>query len=69
MKCRLCDDQNEDESEIHLIKCIKIRENIDQGFDLSKALYENIHSDDLEEQIFITKIFDLILKTRSRLLK
>ena len=68
MKCRLCDNPNEDESEIHLLKCIKIQESIDSSIDLPNVIYENIYSDNLEDQVFITKVFDLVFKTRSRLL-
>ena len=68
MKCRLCDNPNEDESEIHLLKCIKISENIESSSDLSNATYEQIFSDNLEDQVSITKIFDLVFKTRRRLL-
>ena len=68
MKCCLCDDKNEDESEIHLLKCIKITQNISSSIDLSNATYEHIFSNDLEEQILITKTFDQVFKTRSLLI-
>ena len=66
MTCRLCKDTTEDESETHLLKCSKIIENVD--IDLSNAQYENIYSDNLEEQISITKIFSAIFKARFLLL-
>ena len=68
MKCRLCDNPNEDESEIHLLNCIKIQENIESSIDLPNAKYEQIYSDNLEDQVNITKIFDLVFKTRRRIL-
>ena len=40
MECWLCGDKNEDESETHLLKCDKIKENIDSKYDLLNASYE-----------------------------
>ena len=64
--CRLC--KKEEDSEKHYIECDYIKENIDQSIDLTQAKYEHIFSSDIEDQIIITKIFDQIFKTRSKLL-
>ena len=68
MLCKLCHDKNEEESESHLLKCEIIRENIPSEINLASAKYENIFSENLEEQIQIVKIFDKIFKLRSKLL-
>ena len=67
MQCSICKDKNSEESEIHLLNCKKIIENIDSETNLTNAKYENIFSDNLEEQIFITKIFDKVLRTKAML--
>ena len=51
MQCSVCNDKNSEESEIHLLKCSKILENIDSNVDLKNAKYDNIFSDNLEDQI------------------
>ena len=69
MQCRLCDEKNEEESENHLINCNKIMQHYPGStVDLLNAKYENIFSQNIEEQIQVTKIYNLIFKTRSRLL-
>ena len=69
MHCLLCNDKNTEESEIHLISCPKIIENVDSNLDVKNAKYENIFSDNIEDQIHITKIFDKILRTKHILMK
>ena len=70
MQCRLCENKNEEESEKHLLKCEKIiQEYTGTVSDLISANYENIYSEDIMEQISITKMYDFIFKTRARLLK
>ena len=69
MKCSLCDNSTDDESEKHLLKCTKILEKIDNSSELQNARYENIFSQDIDEQVNITKIFDKVLKIRNILLK
>ena len=69
MQCSICNDKNSEESEIHLLNCKKIIENIDTEINLTNAKYENIFSDNLEEQIAITKIFDKVLRTKAMLLE
>ena len=54
MHCRLCKSANEEESEIHLLRCEKITENIAHDINLSTAKYENIFSENIKEQIEIT---------------
>ena len=61
MLCRLC--QKEEDSERHYIECDQIRENIDHSVDLNQVDYENIYSSDIEDQIYISKVYDLIFKT------
>ena len=69
MQCRLCDEKDEEESEIHLIKCNKIMQHYSSStIDLLNAKYDHIFSQNIEEQVQITKIYNLIFKTRSRLL-
>ena len=68
MKCHLCQDESEIESEEHYLKCQKILQNIDDKEILLTAKYENIFSNDIEKQISITKVFDKIFKLRCKLL-
>ena len=67
MTCFLC--QNDEDSERHLLKCPKILENIDNPTDLENISYENIYSQNIDEQIIVSKIFDKIFKVRNILLK
>ena len=69
MYCRVCQDQTEEESEKHLLKCKILIENIDSDIDISNAKYENIFSDNIEEQVSITKVYNSIFKTRFKLLQ
>ena len=68
MECRLCKDKNSEESEKHLLNCTVIEQNIDSNVDLQNVQYENIFSDNINEQILITKVFDKVFKTRDFLL-
>ena len=52
-----------------MLNCKKILENIDGDINVNDAKYEDIFSDKLEDQIFITKLFDKVLRTRDILLK
>ena len=67
MFCSLCKNNTEEESEKHLLKCIKILEGIDNPSEIRNAIYENIFSDILEDQIQITKIFAKVVKYRRTL--
>ena len=69
MQCSLCEDENDEESEIHLLKCAKIIEKIGPNVNLANARYENIFSDKIEDQVAITKVFDLVFKTKDVLMK
>ena len=66
MYCSLCKNESEDESEIHLLKCSVIRQEI--KIDITKASYEHIFSDNIDNQVYITKIFNQVFKTRKILL-
>ena len=68
MICLLCKDENDEESEIHLLKCVKIIEKIGHKANLADARYENIFSENIEDQLAITKTFDLVFKTKSILI-
>ena len=68
MFCRICENQTEEESERHLLKCSKILNHLDKNIDIANAKYESIYSDNLEEQVLITKVFHSILKIRLKLL-
>ena len=68
MQCRLCKDQSDEESEKHLLQCVVIIQNIDKNLDLSSARYEDIFSENIEDQISIAKIFATIFKVRDDLL-
>ena len=68
MSCKLCHDKNEEESEIHLLKCKIICENISSDINLATTNYEHIFSENLDEQIQVVKIFDKIFKLRNKLL-
>ena len=70
MQCTLCENKSDEESEAHLLKCTKILENAEiNPAEISSASYEQIFSQNIEEQIKITKVFSKILKVRSILLK
>ena len=69
MFCRICQDQSEEESEKHLLKCKDIIENIESNINISNAKYESIFSDNVEEQASIAKVYNSILKTRLKLLQ
>ena len=69
MHCLLCNDKNTEESEIHLLSCPKIVENVDPNLELKNINFDNIFSDNLEDQIYITKVFDKVLRTKHILLK
>ena len=66
MYCSLCKDESEEESEIHLLKCSVIRREI--NMDISHAKYENIFSDNIEDQVSITKVYNQVIKTRKNLI-
>ena len=68
MFCSLCESDEEEESEKHLLKCLKIVEKIGTSIDLANAKYEDIYSDNIEDQIKITKVFDKVMKTKKILL-
>ena len=67
MYCSLCQDKSEEESEEHLLNCIKILENLDDPTESENATYSDIFSNNLDDQVKITKIFAKIVKTRKRL--
>ena len=69
MYCRLCKDTSEEESERHLLKCKNIIDNIDSNIDISTAKYESIFSENIEDQVSITKIYRAIFKTQAKLLQ
>ena len=69
MKCRLCDDDQEDESESHYLKCSKNLDKIDKKKEILNVKYKDIFSQHIEKQISITKIFDKIFKIRRKLVK
>ena len=64
MQCSLCDDNPEWESEKHLLKCPKILSNLSDPIEAQNAIYDNIFSNNLEDQVTITKIFTKIVKSR-----
>ena len=67
MQCRLC--EKFEDSEKHYLECEKILENIGSNVDLTRAKYEDIFSSDLRDQISITKIYEQVFKTRTKLLR
>ena len=68
MKCALCENENDEESEKHLLKCPIILENMDNVAEVQNACYDDIYSQNIDSQINITKIFAKVFKTRSTLL-
>ena len=68
MKCRMCEDENSIDSEEHYLKCSKILENFDDNEDILNAKYEDIFSQNIDEQISITRIFETIFKIRQKIL-
>ena len=69
MQCTLCENDSEEESEKHLLKCTKILDNVEDPTEILNASYEQIFSESIGEQIKITKVFSKILKVRNMLLK
>ena len=62
--CNLCENQNEEESEMHILRCEALNEE-----PINDEDYEDIYSDNLEKQQRITQIFQNILKKRRILLQ
>jgi predicted O-linked N-acetylglucosamine transferase (SPINDLY family) len=69
MKCSLCKDPSEDESEIHLLQCPKILGEIANEVDTTNSNYMDIFRDNLQKQVTITRIFDNVFKTKKILLQ
>ena len=65
MKCTLCNVENEEESETHLMKCTEIVKEINKDINVATASYADIFSDDIDDQLNITQIFDNILKIKN----
>ena len=61
----MCSLDSEQESEKHLMKCSEVLKNIDQEFNLIDANYSDIFSEDISNQINITKIFEKIMKIKA----
>ena len=68
MTCSLCDDASQEETEIHLLKCKKITDQIKNNFDIANATYEDIFSESIEAQLHITKMFNEVFKMKKVLL-
>ena len=68
MKCSLCEDESEEESECHLLRCPKIVAEIKDPRNITNATYEDIFSDNIDTQVNITKIFNEVLKVRKVLI-
>ena len=66
MYCSLCKDESEEESEVHLLKCSKIIDEI--KVNTINVKYEDIFNDDIEAQVTIVKLFSQVLKARKLLL-
>ena len=67
MKCRMCEDEDSIDSEEHYLKCIKIIENIEDNEDIINAKYEDIFSNNIDDQIAITRQFEAIFKIRQKI--
>ena len=67
MHCSLCRDESEEETELHLLKCSKIIDEVKEDIDLTKAKYEDIFSNKIEDQVVITKIFCEVFKAKKLL--
>ena len=64
MLCSLCKDESEEESEPHLLRCSKILSEVKNDIDVINAKYGNIFSDNIEDQVKITKIFSKVFKAK-----
>ena len=64
MYCSLCKDNTEEESEKHLLKCNKILETINDPCEVLNSVYEDIFSNNMEDQVRISKIFAKVVKCR-----
>ena len=69
MQCSLCEIQSKEESEIHLLECSKIMSSIGQDIDLANANYSDIFSENIDNQITITQVFEKIIKIKKIHLK
>ena len=67
MYCSLCQDTSEEESERHLLKCTKILQKLSNPTEIENVSYSDIFSNNLGDQVKITKIFAKIVKARSLL--
>ena len=65
MECRMCSLDTEEESEKHLMKCSEVLKKINNEFNLIDANYLDIFSEDLSNQINITRIFEKIIKIKT----
>ena len=65
MFCSLCEDQTEEESEIHLLRC---KSTVTEVGDIGDSKYEDIFSPNVYRQEKITNIFSKIFKMREKLL-
>ena len=62
----MCDDLVED-SEMHMLECNTIIDEIDNEVDLNNVKYEDIFSDNIDDQVNITKTYEKILRIRNRM--
>ena len=62
MQCRICN--LDEESERHLIQCTEVLKKMDEDFNFTEVDYLDIFSQNLDNQITITKIFEKIMKVK-----
>ena len=65
MQCSICQLDSMDESEQHLHQCSEIIKKIGTEFNLIDANYEDIFSENIEDQVNITKIYKKIMKIKA----
>ena len=68
LHCELCDDEREDETQMHLLQCKFLLKHHELGSELTKIKYDDIFSD-LASQIKAVKIWKKIFTVRKLQLK
>ena len=67
MKCRLCGETNEEESQQHQLDCVRLINNCNELYNDSITNYEDIYAD-VNKQARITKLFEKVLSVREKIL-
>ena len=66
MKCRLCGETNEEESQQHQLDCVRLLNNCQELYNDSITNYEDIYGDE-NKQARRTKLFEKVLLVREKI--